>query len=174
MPSWNRQSFSFPHHRYINFDFLNTCELHVGTMGNVAYCAWCLLNDKGQMRGGVGVIDIYLQGQIELKIQYLTHPVACPCDHSLPLDVRISKFGPRNILEPHINFVLDWPRPSILLSIFKPIFISKWYKILLALFLHISLKIIAGFRVVPRIYWFCGVTWIRRFVNSFLLSKTSR
>ena len=77
-----------------------------------------------------GVIDLDLQGQVELKMK--SYPIwACPRDNSPLTEVRISKFGPQmhiSTAKIPINIGLDWTWPM------KSIFITNWDFICIVIF----------------------------------------
>ena len=84
----------------------------------------------------LGAIDLDLQGQLEFESKF-TQFRAYRCDKSPQIEARISKFGPKCIhystVKIPINFGLDWPWPSDLILIVKPVFFLPNFKSLIYL-----------------------------------------
>ena len=79
----------------------------------------------------LGMIDLYLQGQIQLESQILPH---FEPHNSSAVQARITKFGPQihlstvKILD---NFRLDWFWSSLSFTILKPIFLRNLFALFL-------------------------------------------
>ena len=79
------------------------------------------------------------RSNLTLKSKF-TQFLACPHDHSTPVEVRISKFWPimhLSSVKIPVNFGIDWYWSSISFLILKPIFLPNLFALFLEIFSEI-------------------------------------
>ena len=113
------------------------------------------------------MIDLELQGQIELKSQNL--PPAFPCDKSPQIEVCISKFWPKmhlSTVKVPIDFGLDWPWCSVLFLISNLFILPKFAS-------HYSFASICIYLVRPLPVSAAHSTHHRTYTDSFMHADMS-